>query len=370
MSAPAPRELPHAPDVVKRELQRRILSLLPALGIMEQPANGMVMPRNPTRDDRRAGSFVIWTAGDGIGAWKDYACGEAEKGDVFDLIAYLGGLSRWIDAYWWALEFLGLGRGEVRSADQARLDRERAARDQRAAAARAGADVEKLAGKAKGFWLARPAGIEGTLAWTYLEQARGLPMGELAKSPGALRFDPALEHVDRETGEVTTWPALVSAMSHWESGDIRAVHRTYLAADGLAKAPVATAKKMLGVAAGCAIRLSKGADGLTPHEAAKRGKFGPLVITEGIEDGLTAVIAQPAYRVWAAGSLSLLGRLGWPACASAVVLVADNDWDKPQAVAAFDKVLAHWKSMAAGRPLKVVRAEAGKDLNDWARGVG
>ncbi|WP_332772954.1 DUF7146 domain-containing protein [Phenylobacterium sp.] len=366
------RELPHAPDVVKRELQRRILSLLPALGIMEQPANGMVMPRNPNRDDKRPGSFVIWTVSNagGVGAWKDYACGESEKGDVFDLIAYLQRLDRWIDAYWWALDFLGMGRGEVRSADQARLDAERHARERRAADARANANAAEAARKAKAFWLGRKPEIRGTLAWKYLTQARGLPLDQLKKPPGALRFDPALDHIDRDTGEVTTWPALVSAMSHWQTDDICAVHRTYLAADGLAKAPVASAKKMLGQAAGGAIRLAKGAGGLTPKAADEQGRRGPLVITEGIEDGLTAVLAQPDYRVWAAGSLSLLGRLGWPPCASAVVLVADNDWDKPQALAAFDKVLAHWKGMAAGRPLKVVRAEAGKDLNDWARGVG
>jgi hypothetical protein len=53
-----------------------------------------------------------------------------------------------------------------------------------------------------------------------------------------------------------------------------------------------------------------------------------------------------------------------------VVLVADNDWETPQAVAAFEKVEAHWRGMARGRPLKVVRAGVGKDLNDWARGAG
>lgn len=365
--APARRELPHAPDRVRAELQSRILSLLPALGINDHARAGIVTPLNPTRADRKAGSFVIWTQGDAIGAWQDYATGE--KGDVFDLIVYLGRLSRWIDAYWWALEFLGWGRGEVRSADAARLDRERIERDRRAAEARQKADDERVATKAKGFWLSAAPEIRGTPVWTYLTQARGLPLERLKNPPGAIRYAPTLEHLDRESGELTEWPGMVSAMSHWQGGDIRAVHRTYLAPDGLGKAPVDMAKKMLGLARGCAIRVSKGAGDLTPEKAAKDGKLSPLIITEGIEDAITAAISRPQDRVWAAGSLSLLGTLGWPPCANAVVLVADNDWDKPQAVAAFERVLAHWQSMAAGRALKVVRAAAGKDLNDWARGV-
>jgi hypothetical protein len=367
MTAPARRELPHAPDRVRAELQSRVLSLLPALGINDQARAGIVTPLNPTRVDRKAGSFVIWTQGDAIGAWQDYATGE--KGDVFDLIVYLGRLARWIDAYWWACEFLGWGRGEVRAAGSGQLDRERMERERKAALARQKADDAQVARKAKGFWLSAAEDIRGTLAWTYLTQARGLPLDNLKRVPGALRFAPQLEHVERETGEITEWPALVSAMSHWEGGDIRAVHRTYLAADGLGKAPVATAKKMLGGARGCAIRVWKGEGDLSPEQAAKAGKTAPLIITEGIEDALTAAIARPQDRVWAAGSLSLLGTLGWPACASAVVLVADNDWEKPQAMAAFEKVLGHWESMRGGRPLKVVRAQAGKDLNDWARGV-
>ena len=92
-------------------------------------------------------------------------------------------------------------------------------------------------------------------------------------------------------------------------------------------------------------------------------------MTEGIEDALTLAIARPDCRVWAAGSLSLMGLLDWPGCASAVVLAADNDWDKPEAVAAFERVEAHWRAQANGRPVAVIRAALGKDFNDMARGV-
>lgn len=366
------RELPYDPREIRERLQQRIDSLLPALGITTLPKAGICTPLNPRRADRHPGSFVIWTrageGGDGVGSWKDYAI--KKHGDVYQLIQYLLGLHKWIDAYWWALDFLGLQRGNVRTKAQAELDRERIEADRRAAEAKAKQADDAKGRKAFERWLACRPG-QGTLAETYMNEARGLPLVQrLGKWPQALRFAPALEHFDRATGELTEWPAMVSAMNCSVTGKVRAIHRTYLAPDGRAKAPVAGAKKMWGVASGCAIRVWKGAGDLSPEQAAKKGVFGPLIVTEGIEDAVTAAISQPAYRVWAAGSLSLMGTLTWPACASGVVLVADNDWHEPQAVAAFEAVEAHWRAQARGRPLKVARAQAGKDLNDWARGEG
>lgn len=363
-----PRPLPYAWPVVKAELQVRIRGVLDALGIRDAIRDGKVTPLNPRRQDRSPGSFVIWTAGAGIGAWQDYALGDNAKGDVFGLIEYLGGLQGRMDAYWWALEFLGWGRGEVRSASQAKLDAERAVADRAAAEKRAQTDLDGKAKRAFDLFLSAAKQIRDTPVWTYLTEARGLPLDKLPRLPGAIRYLPALDHVDRDTGEVTTWPCMVTAMSRATDGRVRAVHRTWLAPDGRGKAPVAKAKMMWGDAKGCAIRLWKGAGDLTPEEAVRREVSIPLVVTEGIEDGLTAAIARPEYRVWAAGSLSLMGGLAWPACASAGVLVADNDWHEPQAVAAFEKVEAAWRDAAKGRPLKAVRAAAGKDLNDWARG--
>lgn len=363
--------LPHDPAQVRAELQGKIRDLLDRLGFSKYPIVALdtsgrgIVPLNPRRNDRHPGSFVIWTDGDGAGAWKDYAI--ERKGDVFDLIEYIERLDRWIDAYWWALDWLGWGRGQVRSAGQDKLDRERREAESKQAETRAVADVEARAKKARGFWLACAKEIRGTPAWTYLTVARGLPMERLGRVPGALRFHPALEHTDQATGEVTEWPALVSAMSHWESAELRAVHRTWLQPDGMGKAPVAKPKMMLGPAKGCAIRLWKGAGELTPEAAAKKGVLAPLILQEGIEDGLTAAIARPEYRVWAAGSLAGMGGLGWPACASGVVLGQDNDWHEAQALAGFEKVQAHWRAMAAGRPVKAVASQVGKDINDWAR---
>ena len=43
---------------------------------------------------------------------------------------------------------------------------------------------------------------------------------------------------------------------------------------------------------------------------------------------------------------------------------------KPEARAAFDKVEAHWRGMARGRPVKVAASAVGSDFNDAVRGAG
>lgn len=362
------RELPHDKDKVKADLQRRVRAVVKACGFNDQERDGKLFPLNPLRNDKRPGSFVIWLDGAKGLYFKDHSSGE--EGDIYELIRWTQRLNDWIDAYWWALNFLGLGRHETRSADQVRLDRERAEAEAKAAEARRRAETAAKAGKAKAFWTRECQIVDWTVETAvraYLEGARGLPIRRLAAPPGAIRLHPALDHVDKATGEVTTWPCMVTAGSG-PDGQVTGTHHTWLAPDGSGKAPVEKPKKMRGVWAGSAMRLSKGASGVSPEEAVRRGITGPLIVTEGIEDALTAAIAVPEARVWAAGSLSLLGVLDWHACASSVVLVADNDWNTPEAITAFEKVEAKWRDMARGRPLKVVRAAVGKDLNDWARG--
>lgn len=52
--------------------------------------NGEWVAKNPTRHDRRAGSFSINVRS---GKWADFATGD-RGGDVVSLTAYLGGLSQ------------------------------------------------------------------------------------------------------------------------------------------------------------------------------------------------------------------------------------------------------------------------------------
>jgi hypothetical protein len=353
--------LPYDWKDVRGRLQRQVPALLRRLKIDAPIRGGLCTPLNPRRADRHAGSFVIWCEGEAAGAWKDYACGEDCAGDVIDLIVYLEGLSRRIDAYWWALDFLGLGRGQVRTKPEAELQRRRAEDDRRAAEAKRAVDEEGRSGELARWWFGL-APIAGTLAWTYLTEARGIDLSRI-RPPGSLRFCPRLEHVDQATGEVTYWPAMVAAMTRGTR--VVGLHRTWLRPDGRGKAEVAKPKKMIGPVRGAAIRLSGGASGLSPSKAIAAGVTDPLAIGEGIETSLSVAVARPDYRVWAAGSLSLMGLVDWPACASGVALLRDNDW-KPEAQKAFRAAEQHWLRQAKGRPVAAVSSAVGSDFNDWA----
>lgn len=78
-------------------VNRAALSSLPSLLCKWLPdgrlINGEWMAKNPTRLDRRAGSFLINVQ---TGKWADFATGD-KGGDVVSLAAYLGNLSQ-VDA--------------------------------------------------------------------------------------------------------------------------------------------------------------------------------------------------------------------------------------------------------------------------------
>ena len=367
------RELPYSWSEVKTLLQRDILGVLERFGIRQKANEAIVQPLNPTRNDRNPGSFCIWVrdikGSGGVGAWHDYATGD--KGDLFDLIAYLGRLQGKMDIYWWSLDHLRLAKGTIRTKAQAQQDQERIDRDRLAREAKA-TEAELANGeKLLSHWLAcKP--LAGSLGETYLIEARRLPLDRLPENRedrlSALRFAPDLEHKDQVTGEVTSWPCIVSAMARGTKG-VTALHRTWLAPDGSGKAPVAKPKKMKGSTRGASIRLTRGEGGLTPSQAIKKGQRAPLILGEGIETALSVAIALPDYRAWSAGSLTLMGLIEWPEYVTGVVLLRDNDWGE-QAKAAFERVEAHWRAQAMGRPVKVAGAWAGSDWNDVARAGG
>ncbi len=367
------RPLPYPWDRVKEELQSRVRDLAEDLGIKWKPdGQGLLHPLNPNRKDNKPGSMVIWTDPGRIGAWKDYASND--QGDIFGMIQF------WarprpagkMDVYWWALEWLGWDKGTVRTLSEDVEARERRERERIAEESRSKALADAKSRALFGLWLGLPP-IAGTPAEHYLREVRKVPMERLAHQPGALRWAAAVDWVDPETGEVHEWRnVMVSAMT--ADKRVTALHRTWLKADGSGPDPARKAngrhKTMIGRASGAAIRLSPGPSGLSPTAAAKKGITGPLGIGEGIETCLPVAVARPDYRVWAAGSLSLMGLLEWPDCASAVVLLRDNDWEKPEAIAAFDRVEAHWRAQARGRPVAVVAPPPGvDDFSSWVMGV-
>jgi Toprim domain len=368
MNARAP--LPHEPDKVRDELQRRLHDLLPKLGIDDRQRGKVLLTKNPLRpENTRRGNFAIWLTGDGAGSWKDYGTGGELRGDVWDLIRYLARLKSWIDAYWWALDFLNLPH-TPRTPEQAKVDRAAAEAARRSRELKRQAEERREAKRLFGWWLGLPASIAGTPVETYLRVARGIPMERLGSPKfrlGALRYCQRLEHADEETGELTYWPAMVAAMTNGLT--VTGLHRTWLAPDGMGKAPVLRPKKMIGRTAGAAIRLTPGPSGFSPTRAVAEGIVGPLAIGEGIETSATVAAAMPSWRVWAAGSLSHMGLLAWPACADRVVLLRDNDWHDV-ALAAFDRAVEHWRGQAHGRRVDVAASEVGSDFNDWAREAG
>lgn len=142
--------------------------------------------------------------------------------------------------------------------------------------------------------------IHGSSAETYL---RGRDI--TCPLPDTLRFHPNLWHGPARR----KMPAMIARI---EGSSGMAVHRTWLCPDGPGKADVLPAKTMLGPSVGGAVRL--------------RESEGPLIITEGIETGLSVIcmLRRPA-SVWAALSTSGVQGLLLPMQAGVLVLAPDGD---------------------------------------------
>jgi putative DNA primase/helicase len=123
-----------------------------------------------------------------------------------------------------------------------------------------------------------------------------------------------------------------------------AIHRTFLARDGSAKAPVEPAKMMLGPCRGGAVRLSA-------HSSV-------LMVGEGIETCLAALQAT-GHPAWAALSTSGLRSLELPDEVNEVVVLADGD--EPGEAAARSCAL-RWSRK--DRRVRIARPPRGMDFND------
>jgi len=183
---------------------------------------------------------------------------------------------------------------------------------------------------------AKPAG--GTLIETYLG-SRGLRLPATA----ALRFHPYLKH---PSGDF--WPAMIALVTRGADDKPLAIHRTFLARNGIGKALVDQQKMMLGPCHGGAVRLAESGD--------------VLMIGEGIETCL-AVMQETGYPAWAALSTSGLRALDLPDEVRDVIVLADGD--DPGEAAARDCAL-RWKR--DGRRVRIARPPKGMDFNDMLVG--
>lgn len=190
--------------------------------------------------------------------------------------------------------------------------------------------------------------ITGTLAERYLA-ARGVlgawqarPMPEHGDQ---LRFHPSAPHPAAEG----RFPALVALVRRAEDGEPVAVHRTYLATDGSAKAAVEPQKATLGPVAGGVVML---------HRSATAA---PLLLAEGIETALAASVLMDA-PAWAAVAAGNLAALPLPALPSTPDLLIAADADPPGQEAAWT-ASRRWR--AEGRRVRVATPDAaGRDFAD------
>lgn len=193
---------------------------------------------------------------------------------------------------------------------------------------------------------ARP--LRGTLAETYLRTARaiGAPLGMahlgfLAEAPV---YPYSADCRDRR-------PAMIARISDPVGRTIGA-HLTFLRPDGLGKASLPVARKVVGKSGGGFVRLAPGAR---------------LVVAEGIESALSAWGALgPAPDLGCIAGISAegLARLTWPAEIAALIIAPDQDASGVGEAAAERLAI---RADAEGLNVSLLRPPAGfADWNAWA----
>lgn len=169
--------------------------------------------------------------------------------------------------------------------------------------------------------------------------------------PAALRFHPGLAYW-HDGAQLGTFPALVAAITS-AAGELLALHRTYLNAEGR-KADVPQVKKLTqasGPLMGGSIRLGEptAADGL-------------IGVAEGVETALAASLAGrlPVVAAYSAGALAAWQ---WPQAARHIAICGDSD---PAGREAADS-LAERALLAGLRVHVAIPSQPGLDWCDiWA----
>jgi hypothetical protein len=221
----------------------------------------------------------------------------------------------------------GTFRPVARAVDQERRAAERAMR-------------EKRMRQARHLWeSASPVdGTPGALYLKYRGIARALPT--------TLRYIGDCWHQTAKRS-----PALISYVRNIGDSESFAVHRTYVRNDGLGKASLLPNKAMLGPVLGGVVRLSN--------------ENGPLVVTEGIETGLSllsGILGKPS-SVWAALSATGMVGLTLPENPGQLIVAPDGD---PTGRKAADALAT--RAQALGWRVSLLTAPDGFDWNDVLTG--
>lgn len=327
--------------------------------------------KNPLRADREAKSFRVCLSGPYAGMVKDFAGPFGRSGrDTMSALTFHAELMHGGEmgpAVKWAKAWLGLDGTDPEALRT--THRALQAFDDRADADPE--EVERKRGRAKAIFLNAMPSIADTPAEAYL-RGRGIDIRRLDFPVRSLRFVPELYNKESDR----KWPAMVAAIVAM-NGDFLGVHRTWLEihADGrVTKAPLKEAKLSFGPYKGGVIRLWNGtrADPRTGEILYGR-PLGELRepcsvdVTEGIEDGMSVVMACPDARVMAGVSLSNMVGLAFPEVVGRVHLWRQNDKTDSAAARQFKRVVENQHSQ--GKEVCVVSIpDAWKDPNEVLQG--
>jgi hypothetical protein len=306
-------------DDIKRILDDRPDDVLAMCRIKIAPRRGATIVIDDPRGQGR-GNFAIWLKADGL-SWKNYT--SDEKGRSLELIAYCQG---WYhlqnrggkEAARFAMERLGLGNVP---AEQLARDRMQAAVASARDATRAAAELDRRRRSAFATFInARP--VLDTPAETYLREIRGIDLraapfigprgGNIAPGPCALSPSINTSGATSTGAKVSGEPAPVPdrglrRRQHEDrrhAPDISARRRPR---QGRARRPRPTARRSRrarcwGIRRPCDPAVAR--RGPSERQGSRRQwLLQTLILTEGVEDGLSAVLAAP-HRVWAMISLS------------------------------------------------------------------
>lgn len=289
------------------------------------------------------------------GVWRDFAADIG--GDALDLIGAVrfgGDKGR---AVAWAKSWLGLDDG-----DPERLASVRAATPPRPDDADIAAEEAAKRDSALRIFRGGKAGaFAGSLAERYL-RGRGIDLAALGRVPGALGFSNRVWCKEAEAH----LPAMLASIQI--GGEFVGVHRTWLDPATGGKARLLNAKKTLGRWRGGVIPLWRPAGAARWADLWAEGAAAePLIVTEGIENGLSVAMARPGVRVVAAVSLKGIAAMALPPAIAEFTIAADNDAHPREQAALMAAIEGHRR---AGRTVKVARAPAPhKDFNDWLQAL-
>jgi Toprim domain len=348
-----------------REVARQLNERIEQLAVDLLP-NGYVENRRWYRVGSIAGepgqSLAIELRGTKRGRWTDYA--GTDRGDGLDLVAAVRCNGDKREAFRWARDWLNLPSSLQPAALTSRRKRHNPWRSDDG--------DEDYRRSIQRIWLSAKQLTPADPVSRYLTE-RGIELAELGRAPRALRYHPQLWN--EATGR--HWPAMVAAITA-PNGAMTAVHRTWLEIDpfGVTKAPITDrhgatggAKRTLGSYVGGCIHLWRGASKKAWRDMPEDET---VVIGEGIEDCLSSVMIEPAWRTVCAVALSSMLGLELPRQVKRVQILGQNDQRHSKAAKLLGRVVQRWRD--EGRAVRVARPPAFlKDWNDlllWTRKHG